>query len=349
MKLYETTIQEETAQLPTELDQLQILTAREFSNKSNNHFKLKLLKAGLAGEDKVIATLEEFGKNTWTVMRNVWIHFSNTFEYDIILITDYCVYIFEVKNFTGKFGYENGVCILNNQKMDNDVIQQTRRNLLRMRRLCGNLPIPPRVKGVLVFAGENNKVEINSPTEDIEAISSTDLYELIKNIIEEEENHVNSNYVNAEQVIYHLEQHEVAHPYLAESIPKSKIQNLRRGIHCARCGNRDLIQTKHYLACSCGYHESREEAIVRTICDYGVLTHNEDFTLGEIMTFIDYQASDAFLRDILVKHFKQNWNGRYTSYENKKLPYYKIFFEFEFDYPAILYTKRSKPDVIVFN
>lgn len=349
MELHTTSILEETSKWPTELDQLQITTARDFLSTENDRFKLQILKAGLAGEDKAVKCLENHGKDHWIMLRNLWINFNNAFEYDIILITNHCVYIFEVKNYTGNFTYENGVCILNNRKMDHDVIQQTRRNFLRMERLCNQLPNPPKVKGAIIFIGENNQVEIKSPVEDIETLQLTDFYEYIKDMIEAEENTNHSTFINPTQIITHLEKFEVAHPYPPQSLSKSVIQEFRPGIHCARCGNYNLKTTKYYLECPCGYHESREEAIVRTVCDYGVLTHDKNFSLGEIMAFINHEAAHTFLRDILVKHFKQTLNGRFTYYENKKLPYYKISHEFEFERPAIFYTKRAPQHIIVYN
>lgn len=348
MKIHKTRIIEESSKLPTELDHLQIKVARDFSKTGKDRFKLELLKKGVAGEDKVIETLEKFGKNDWIVLRNLWLQFHSPFEYDIVLLTRHCLQIFEVKNYTGNFTYENGACMENGRKMDFDIIQQTRRNVIRMQRIFEHVPNPPKVKGALIFAGENNQVKINSPVEDIEILQLTDLYEYIKRLIEEENAHY-SNPIDANEVMSHLEKLEVIHPYPPEILSKSAIKKLRTGIQCARCGNFHLEQKKYYVICSCGYHESREEAIIRTACEYGVLRHGLNFTVGEILAFIDCQASSSYVRKIFKKHFKQTLNGRFTYYENRHLPYYKIHHEFEFKYPAIFYTKRSKPNVIVFN
>jgi hypothetical protein len=350
MKIVKTAAMEETLKLPTELDQLEIKMARDFTQMEKDHYKMSLLKKGVMGEEKFIQLLKDFGNDHWLVMRNLWIKINNQnpYEYDIVLFTNHCIYIFEVKNYTGKFIYQNGACIENDRKMDFDIIQQARRNVVRMQRIFEHLPTPPMVKGALVFIGEHNQVEIKSAVEDIEILTLTDLYAYIKEIVREE-NAYSLQPQNSAQLIEHLENFEVTHPYPPKPLLKSTALKMRRGIRCANCGSFDIKHSKHYVQCPCGYHESREEAVVRTTCEYGVLCYDENFSLGEIMTFIDYQASKTFVRDTLSKHFKRILNSRFTSYEFKKLPYYLIHHQFTFKFPAILYTKDKNPKVIVFD
>jgi len=347
MILHQTKILEETSQLPTELDILRITTSREFKNYHNDRYKLLRLEAGLAGEEKIIDCLEESGMDHWTAIRNLWIKYDNPYEYDIVLLTNHCVYIFEIKNYTGKFTYENGVCKIRNNKMENDIIQQTRRNYLKMKRICHQFSPSIKIKGVLVFVGEKNQVHIKSPIEDIEVLQLTDLYEFINDMVTDE-NSNNATFYNTSLLISHLEKFEIAHPYLPEPLPESEIHNLRPGIRCARCNNFNLTITKHYVECDCGLHEFREEAIVRTACEYGALTHNKNFTIGEILDFIDHQAAPSYVRKILSKHFSQTLNNRFTYYHNEKLPYYKIYHIFEFEKPTIFYSKRGKTNIYIY-
>jgi hypothetical protein len=335
--------------LPTELDHLQIKTARGYTNSDKDLFKLEILQKGLAGEDKIIEMIEKFGKPNWTILRNKWLKINeNTeFEYDIILLTDHGVHPLEIKNYTGKFTYKNGACIENDRKMPFDIIQQARRNTIQMSKLFEYTQNPPQVKGALIFAGENNQVYIQSPVDDIEILKLTDVHNYINRIIDEENNQPLPP-IDRNKILMQIKKLEVSHPYPPESLSKSAIQKLRPGIQCARCGNDKLQHTRYYIKCPCGYHESREEAIVRTACDYGVLTHENNFTLGEIMAFIGKQVSKSFVRRTLIKHFKRVVKGKYTYYENKKLPYHKIYHEFKFKYPAMFYTKQLKPNIIVF-
>jgi len=348
MILHKTKILEKISKLPTELDFLKITTARSYTNIREEKYKLQRLESGLAGEEKAIDCLKEISKKHWIVMRNLWIKYDNPHEYDIILITNQGVNILEIKNYTGKFTYENGVCKINSHKIDNDIIQQTRRNYLKMRRICNAFSPSINVKGALVFVGEKNQVEIKTPVEDIEIMHLNDLYEYINDIITEE-NSNNFNSLNPKKLVSHLQKFEVAHPYLPKPLSKSEIKKMRPGIHCARCGTFNVKITKYYVECDCGLHEFREEAIVRTACEYGVLTHHKNFTIGEILEFIDYQASASYLRKVLSKHFTQVLNGRFTYYQNEILPYYKIYDLFTFDKPTIFYSSRGKIDIYMFD
>src|SRR5699024_12537041 len=70
--------------------------------------------------------------------------------------------------------------------------------------------------------------------------------------------------------------------------------------------------------CPCGFQETSEEAILRTIAEFGVLTFKQDFTLNEILTFMDGQFSKTYLREQVSQHFLKVGNGRYTQYRFKE-------------------------------
>lgn len=324
MILFQTEILKQTANYPTKLDFQRIITARDRLNTSQNKSKLERIETGLLGEEKVIHLLEEQKKDNWIVIRNLWLDYNNnTFEIDIILITNYCVYLFEVKNYTGSFIYENGACILNGWKMDNDIIQQTRKIYLRIKRIFERLQAPIKVKGILVFINDKNKVRINSPVEDITILDLPDFYEYIKEIVRDE-NKKRPQIINSNEIIDQLQRFEIMHPYLPKPIPRVAFEKLQTGIHCVQCKNFNIEIKKLSIECQCGLEESREEAMVRTICDYGVLNYTGKLTTGAIYNFLGNTASDTYTQEILAKHFEMVPKNKYTYYKVRILPFYKI-------------------------
>lgn len=329
MMLFQTEILKQTAQYPTELDFQRIITARDFRNITKNKSNLERIETGLLGEEKLIRLLKEQKKENWIVIRNLWLNYNNNFEIDLILITNYCVYLFEVKNYTGTFIYENGACILNGWRMDNDVIQQTRKIYLRVKRMFAGLQAPVNVKGILVFIGDRNKVRINSPVEDITILDLPDFYEYIEGIVRDE-NKRRSQIISSNEIISQLQKFEIMHPYLPKPISRDTFDKLQTGIHCAQCKSFNIEIKKLSIECQCGLEESREKAMVRTICDYGVLNYTGKLTTSAIYNFLGNTASDTYTQEILAKHFEMVPKNKYTFYKVKILPFYKIHNTFEF-------------------
>ena len=109
---------------------------------------------------------------------------------------------------------------------------------------------------------------------------------------------------------YHLQNdftHELSH------------RRLRPGICCPRCQYFDWQESFYCLTCqNCGTVEAKEEAYVRTICDYGVLFFQHDLKAHDLMNFFGKQAKKRYLSRILGKYFVCiSPAGKQHHYQNK--------------------------------
>lgn len=93
-------------------------------------------------------------------------------------------------------------------------------------------------------------------------------------------------------------------------------------------------------------YESREEAIIRTICEYGVLNFDKALTTGKLLDFLNNQISRTNLLKVLKENFEMVYNSKYTYYLNKKLPYHKISREFHISCYSKYYA-TNKNDIHV--
>lgn len=97
----------------------------------------------------------------------------------------------------------------------------------------------------------------------------------------------NSSLNNGTRPLYYkktlriIEGAELNSPYQPQPLTLLEQANLRRGIKCANCSNFDLDTARSYLICNCGLHEPRGMAIVRTICEYGILNFDKDLHIAE--------------------------------------------------------------------
>jgi len=340
VKIYKTDILNEVATLPTELDLRKITTRRGLTVSWKDRAKLKNLEAGLAGEEIAIGYFKRMGKHHWVAIQNLWMDYDTGYETDLIIITNHCVYVFEIKNYIGKFSYNNGVCKIDDNKIKSDCVFQARRSYLNMKSICNQIAPGIKVKGALVFIGEDNQVDIQTPVEDIEVLQLTDFREYIKEMLidESEEDWLP---VNNDTLIAQFEKHEIINPYLPEPITEDEMAKIKKGIYCAHCHTFDIKTEKNYIICDCGLHEPREKAIVRTACEYGALNYDRDFTKKDILDFLDDNGVHTFVTKILVKHFVRTPKNRYTYYHNRKLPYDKIYDEFIIELPTKFYVKHG--------
>lgn len=341
MIIKQTELQKASTHLPTQLDFFHILSQRGSAYFSKEKRLYYTLKAGAEGEATVLQLLKEFGRHHWVVLQNVWMNKDGNFESDLILITSHCVYLFEIKHYRKKFTYENGICYYDNNEMPRNGIQQARRNHVYLKNICLDIIPPEQVRAAILFTGKNCDVEIKTAIDYLDIKNRTQIIDFIQKIAIEEEDYLGQP-LNADKLIAYFEQYEVMNPYLPTPLTDEEMTEIRGGIYCAHCFNFNLSIHQAYVKCSCGLKESREEATIRTICDYGMLTFGQPMTRRNLLSFFDGQVGKNLLLKTVSEHFIVNQNGSHTTIENKNLLYSKIKNEFNVKKPKVLYTKDTK-------
>lgn len=349
MILYRTTQQEKDALVPSKLDFGKILLTRHKRLSSKIRRDISLAEIGEQGENKVVEILKEFGNKDWIYLENVWLDKSGRYETDIIVITNAAIYVFEVKNYEGIFVFDNGDCKINNYDLADNCIAQTNRAYKKMHSICDEAFIETKIHGALIFIGEYNTVEIKSPIGNIEVIKRSDLKSYIYEMIEEERN-FHERQVDIDTLMQQLNRYSISNPFIFQPLSEAEFSDIRTGICCARCHNFDLdINRNDYIMCMCGLAEPREEAIIRTICDYGVLTFDKNFEAPKLIAFLNRQVSRSNLYQILEKHFLKVDPERSQGYMNRKLPLAKINNHFKINKPKKLYLKQDSFIVYSYN
>lgn len=324
MKIHQTDLQKKLAKYPSQLDFLQVLNYRGSDYFEKQKKRYRSLRTGEMGEQKVIEYLRKYGERNWVVLQNIWLDHFGTFECDIILLTKHCLYVFEVKNYTGKFIYDNGKCYFDDYESSLNPIEQVRSNLVDLRNIYSRrFPHLP-VKAAAIFVGKDNEVQIDSSIDDIQAVNRTQLRNFILDIVREERTE-RAHRIHFDQIIGQLTPYEIANPYIHAPLTALEMKEIRGGLHCSHCDGFNLKMSKFKVHCSCGMTESKEEAIIRTICDYGVLNYQSDLIRKELYKMLDAQISVTTLSTVLHKHFDVIHNNAYTYYMNKRQLYQKSY------------------------
>lgn len=334
MNIYLTDIAKEMSKIPTEYEFQRLAVHRNIMTSKQELARFNRVKAGAAGEDRFYNLINEFGLDHWYLLRNSWFNDFADFECDFTLITGHCIHVFEIKNYFGRFVYHNGQCSSRGIDITYNPINQTRNAMVHMKNITNSFSKDIPVKGVLVFIGEHNEIHIKDEINYIDIISSNQIYQYIQNIIQEEK--LSPHIIDAPRLISHYEQFEIIKPHLPVPYSKEEVISGKRGIMCARCLNFDVKKVGSYIHCDCGYRESREEAIVRTACEYGALTYGQNFTVNDIKHFIANQASFQYLKKILSQHFLTVPNEKVLTFLNYNRDFPYINEKFEFQLPAMI-------------
>lgn len=348
MILYQTEQLKETNQLPTTLDFQQVMFDRGLATSYDDKKQIRRLKSGEMGEQKAQDLFEEHGLEQWVGLKNLWLDYYGTSECDFVLFTKNCCYTFEIKNYYGSFTYKDGICTVNNKTISSNCVDQARNAANKLRDIFKKNYNKMNVKSVVLFTGENSQINMESAVNDVKIIHLLDLYDYIQEIIREEEAQIYPA-IHLEKTLNILEQHETVPPYSIDPISPNLMEKARNGIHCAHCKSYDVSIGRYYVKCSCGLHEPKVEAVIRSICEYGVLNFEDQLTVGEIYSFLDGQVTRNYLQKTLATYFEMIKKGKYTYYINLKLPYEKIYHLFTIELPLYFYTKRGRPLIHIYN
>ena len=347
MKIYDNGLLSIENLMPTQLDMDRILTRRKLVVRKEQKDSLRRFEAGLVGENTVVEYLKEYGRKHWVVLRNLWLNDFGACECDVVLLTGIGIHTFEVKNYVGEFIYEKGTCTLNGQTIKHNCLSQAAKAQATLREVCRKFSRNTPVSGALVFAGTDNDVEIRSPFDDVQVVARSGLRKHIQNIAHAEDNAHYTSTIDVQGIIQHLTNIAVPNPYIPTPLSKDEMASLWKGICCANCGNFDVEIGRQYVTCPCGLHEPRDEAVIRTICEYGVLTYDQAMNRADLLDFFGGDISKHIFRKIMNKFFKCSYKNRYTTYQNFRLPYDKIKHFFVIDLPKILYI--NKKDYLLIN
>ena len=305
---------------PTKLEVLREINKRNGLDQLQDNNKLKKeynnLEKGFEGEERLVHFLNNYGNPDWVALQNVWFDYYTEFESDLVLFTNPQIYTFEVKNYSGEWELKNGECYRNGHKFGHNPFSQAQKATTDLRGLLTEGRNPQNLQGVLAFTGIHNNVRVHDPLAGIDVRMLNELQRYIWGIVDNERNYFGKP-IDIDSVLQTLSPFEIGKPSKEKEIPKKAKENVQKGIRCDRCGSFEARLTRKDLVCSlCKKKEPREEAIVRTICEYGMIHHEKDLKTSELTEFFNGEIARRTVLRYLKKHFKQISAHKNTRYKN---------------------------------
>jgi len=331
LKIITTDYQKELAKQPTRLEILREVNRRQgFEQNSKLKNEYIRLEKGYEGEKSLETLLTDYGDPNWFIIKNLWLDFNTNFEIDTLLITQAGLYSFEIKNYTGRLEFTNNQWFRYGSKIGHDAISQTQKITTNLQYIIQKSPKAPNLKGILAFVGENNSVKINDEITDIKILIRNEIKDYIWEIAKDERSFPGYP-PNVDALLKVFAKYESKKSYVEEEITDRIKKNVKKGICCRHCGNFDLCTKKDIVICSCGIHEPKDQTIVRTICEYGVIHHGRYLTTTELTKFFDGYISRSTVLRYLNKYFAKIGNFRNAKYDTGGLPFERSQNNFGFE------------------
>lgn len=173
----------------------------------------------------------------------------------------------------------------------------------------------------IVFINEHNDVKIVDQV-DVEITMRNDIKRKIHKIADEERW---NDRLDIEKVARGIENFIIPCPYNPRALEDAEFEYLKSGVCCAECSGFDVAAHRYHVQCGCGHVESKQKAVLRTICEYGVLRHDRELKLDEVYQFLGGAVSRKHLSKVLTRNFKLINTGRHAKYENPRSEYNFIF------------------------
>lgn len=309
-----------------EITKLEIL--RELDKRgaldSKQQRELYQLELGSTGEERVLKWVQQYGESHWEILQNVWLSYFGTFECDVILFTKHKIYLFEIKNYSKQFKLRNGQCYLGGERVSHNPVSQAQKVFVNFENLMRNSNCFVPIETALIFVGEHCEVSVHDAIQDVTILQLNQVRDYLKKIAEEEK-YCTSNLLDIQRVRYILEKNKGENYYLPTPLPCEMEARIRKGILCSRCGSFELDSSKLIITCpQCLTQEPRENIMIRTICEYGVIHFDKDLETSKVVEFFDRSYSDETIRKYMRKHFELQAGFRGKRYINNTLPFKKM-------------------------
>ncbi len=285
-----------------------------------------------------------FDKVTWPLFKPDFViddlnlsYGDSRVQIDKLLQVGERLYLINVKNYSGNYQFKSGSWYHNNVILAHSIFTQIDRAHDILAKILSDSHINLQIVKVIVFMNANTKLDVQDPT-DILTMSFGSFFDWMQRNIKEAEFLPMPNERPWQQTL----QKFLVLPYKNKAdFSMVRGRKLKVGIRCPNCGKFEWQVLRFSLRCKnrkCRFGESKEQAYVRTICEYGTLFFTQDLRFRNVRNFFGDVVNESYLRYILGKHFKPGGKkARQYCYVNKGMR-----FEYWFEHKQQYFLELQK-------
>jgi hypothetical protein len=302
MNIIQTDYQKELAKLPAELDVLRELFRRKGLNDHEIE-ALYLLELENKAQMDLLQVINQHGNDDWLIIRDIEFNTATSpVSCDLVLITQSNLYTFTLNTYEKK----TGALVNQPTKSSTAACPHLIYNVIRLNdflyEIFDHELVDVSIESHLVYMQSDTKIEVEDYTSSCKITSKDYLVNMIKNIVDEEKEATNIP-LDKREIFGILEKYEKTQPIEPQSITELTKLNIQPGMCCRICSSFNIYIGQHYIACECGSQETLEKAILRTICEYGVIHFNKNLEVFEVINFFADQISPLSIIGVLNKFF----------------------------------------------
>lgn len=300
-------------------NELQQMECRYYRNdlSPDETQKFGLNLGGFDGESDGLQLLHQHGHASWHYLHDLWIDAGGITQLDIVIITDRSVYIVDSKNYSYDFEHQNQQSFANGRQLNKNIFVQLSRSMEKVKSMLETVKYSGNVQGKIVFINPDSIVKLDQSASQV-GMNRAEFVRWIQQTAREEAKfpRANINAYNLRDLI--LNDFKIENPYPPKARTMEHITQMKRGIRCEKCQQFEMEFTSYKVVCQkCGQQEVKERAVLRTICEYGVIRYKEDLRISECEVFFAGEVSKRYISRILSKYFVRTKRGKHTAYENK--------------------------------
>lgn len=315
---------------PFELQFLECLSER-YELPQSLEWRLENYRTGFIGEGEFLLMLLPEIPKDWEVLADLNFPLAaGRMQIDVMLISPHKICHFEVKKLLQNYVYENGTWMCNGREIGNDFFIQMKRARGKLVENLQKIGVNVTVESKLILINEEDTVSIMDADQQNNYIKRWHVKGYLREIIQDTSPAlINPSKVAKEILKMTAPSHEGLNVRGSELVPY-----VRGGILCDSCGGGKIkYRQRYHIQCKqCGSTESKERAILRTICDYGVLHYTKNLVLREVKAFINERSLDDTIRKVLRKHFDSVGYTKVREYVNPVSKMENVYKEVKFRY-----------------
>lgn len=313
---------------PFYLEFLETLSAR-YQLPDPSRTKLWAMQTGLKGQKDFEAVVQEVLPHGWRILHDLnFDHSIGKIQIDALLVSPHGIYHFEVKNLVAECEYRDGEFynLAKGYKYQNYFAQMKRQNELLMP-ILESLGVDVPLVSRLVFINEEDTVVFHENMQD-HYLKRWQIKPFLRRVAQQQARSTHYRPLNVDQVTLALINKSVAEFAQDTYEEQVFVQDARRGIICPHCqaSIKSSEINRFAIECSrCGGYEAKERAILRTICEIGLLHYDQALNSTMVCEFIGVEGLERSARRKLLGFFKRSDQHKLKNYINPAASIDKAF------------------------
>ena len=230
------------------------------------------------------------------------------YQFDSIVILSNQVNIYEVKNYTGEYSYENGGLFSKSGFNLQDPVGQVKRKKSYLHNKLLAKGYSNKINIYVVFINPDFYIYNLPPTDSILFVGQLNRHF-------QELSRLSQPLRSQDQKLAQALVKQHNENYRPDNLPPYHFNDLRKGILCAHCSSFDYTDTRQTRLClSCGYKETIADAIYRSVLEFQVLFPEIPVSVSIIYEWCGGVYSKYRIRVLLNKKMSVYPNGPKTNY-----------------------------------